>query len=178
MADLLPGGNLVEELKFREFRGDDIFLLLPFLAKLGITDEIVSVMNGAAVAPKVPVFDRPYEELNDEEKSEFDRAKKDQEVFLETRGQKIIAQLINKALLNLPSIRGDVNELIASATGKTAAEIGGLPLKAYLNVLIRFFSQPSILEAFTSAASLIGFQAASTSSETSSGADTAIQSAS
>jgi type IV secretory pathway VirB2 component (pilin) len=118
-------------MKIRKLRGDDLFLLLPIIAKLDVKDELVSIMDKGSSRKKGTAA--------------------------ETRqaGIEAMASIVQKALSNLGAIKDDLNELLANLTGSTAEKIAALSLSSYVGLVISLFKSDDIKEVFTSAATLL-----------------------
>ncbi len=66
-----------------------------------------------------------------------------------------IAGLIQKALLNIKSVKADLNSLLADLAGVGVKEIQALGASDYTKLVISLFKKHDFKEVFTSAASLL-----------------------
>lgn len=124
-------------LKLRALRGDDIFPLLAILNKLDVVDELAAMFTGTAVSG---------ENLKG-------LTKKQLEAKTEEIGTKVLANIAKKALINIASIRDDLNEFLASLAEKDVAEIKELSMLDYLNGVKAIFQDPQFKDFFTSISS-------------------------
>ena len=124
-------------LKLRALRGDDIFPLLAILNKLDVVDELTAIFTGTAVSGT----------------SLKGLTKKQLEAKTEEIGTKVLANLAKKALVNIASVREDLNEFIASLSEKDVAEIKELSMIDYLNSVKAIFKDPQFKDFFTSISS-------------------------
>lgn len=128
-------------MKMRELRGDDVFMVLAILGKLELKDELVKV----------------FEEGRKSGSGKMTKAE------IEARGVKVTAALLQQVLRNIGVVKDDINALLAELTGASVDEIKRLPLKDYTALIIEFTRKPDLREVFTSAASLLTDDPASTS---------------
>jgi hypothetical protein len=129
-------------MELRELRGDDLFTILPIIAKLDIKDQLTSLFDGSGVdaetAKKLANKKITKEERND---------------IAQKQGGKILIGLLQQALMNINKIKGDINDLLADLTGESVEKIKDLPVNEYVSLLIKFFKKPELKEVFTSAVS-------------------------
>lgn len=124
-------------LKLRAMRGDDIFPLLAIFNKLDIADELTGMFTGSTANA---------EELKGLNKKQLEA--KTSEI-----GTKVLASLAKKALTNIASIHDELNELLASLSGKEVAEIKEISMIDYLNGVKDIFKDPQFKDFFTSISS-------------------------
>lgn len=129
-------------MEIRNLRGDDVFLVLNILGKLELKDELVKVFG---------------------EFGGDDKKKKLTEKEIQQRGMNVMAALLQQVLRNILAVKEDVNALLADLTGKSIKEIKNLGAAEYTRLLVQLFKNPEIKEVFTSAASLMADETASTS---------------
>ncbi|MED0689958.1 hypothetical protein [Bacillus licheniformis] len=135
-------------LEMRELKGDDLFTLLSIVGKLDIKDEFVSIFEQNAEAGKVVPMDKKKKEPTKAEKAKA-------EAEAEKRGMEAMATLLQKVLMNIGKIKGDINALLADLTGKPLKEIQNLGLKEYTGLIIGFFKKEELKDFFSSIASLM-----------------------
>lgn len=61
---------------------------------------------------------------------------------------KMIGKVVKLVLANLDTIRPELNGMLAKLTGKTADEIGKMPLVTYILLIKAFFAKPELKELF------------------------------
>jgi hypothetical protein len=115
-------------MELRNLRGDDLFLILPILAKLIDKGELEAIFKAG------------------ENKQGEDPA---------NLGASIISGLIQKALVNIKDIRGELNSLLSELTGESVKKIQTLGISEYTGLIIALFKKPELKEVFTSAALLL-----------------------
>lgn len=133
-------------LEMRELKGDDLFVLLSIVGKMDIKDEFIGIFEKN-------VADAKTADRKKKEPTKAELAK--QEAEAEKRGMEAMANLLQKSLINLGNIKGDMNSLFADLTGKTKKEIEGLGLKEYTALILAFFKKPELADFFSSIASLL-----------------------
>ena len=126
-------------MEIRNLRGDDVFTVLSILGKLELKDELVKVFN----------------EFSGEDK-------KLTEAQIQKRGMNVMASLLQQVLRNIMVVKEDINSLLSDLTGKDIEEIKNLGAAEYTKLVIQLFKNPEIKEVFTSAASLMTDETAST----------------
>ena len=135
-------------LEMRELKGDDLFTLLSIVGKLDIKDEFIKMFENNSNADKVVPMDRQKKEPTKAEKAK-------QEAEAEKRGMEVMANLLQKVLVNIGTIKKDINSLLADLTGQTVKDIQNLGLKEYTALVIAFFKKPELADFFSSIASLL-----------------------
>lgn len=135
-------------LEMRELKGDDLFTLLSIVGKMDIKDEFIKMFENNSNADKVVPMDRQKKEPTKAEKAK-------QEAEAEKRGMEAMAGLLQKVLVNVGKIKGDMNALFADLTGKPKKDIESLGLKEYTALIIGFFKKPELADFFSSIASLL-----------------------
>jgi len=126
-------------MEIRNLRGDDVFTVLSILGKLELKDELVKVFN----------------EFSGEDK-------KLTEAQIQKRGMNVMASLLQQVLRNIMVVKEDINSLLSDLTEKDIEEIKNLGAAEYTKLVIQLFKNPEIKEVFTSAASLMTDETAST----------------
>ena len=66
-----------------------------------------------------------------------------------------MAGMLQKVLLNIKNIKGDINNLLSEMTGEDLQTIKDLNLKDYTGLVIAFFKKPELADFFSSIASLL-----------------------
>ena len=135
-------------LEMRELKGDDLFTLLSIVGKLDIKDEFMKMFEDNSNAGKVEPMDKQKKEPTKAEKAK-------QEAEAEKRGMEVMANLLQKVLMNLGTVKKDINSLLADLTGQTVKDIQNLGLKEYTALVIAFFKKPELADFFSSIASLL-----------------------
>lgn len=135
-------------LEMRELKGDDLFTLLSIVGKLDIKDEFIKMFEDNSNAGKVVPMDKQKKEPTKAEKAK-------QEAEAEKRGMEVMANLLQKVLMNLGTVKKDINSLLADLTGQTVKDIQNLGLKEYTALVITFFKKPELADFFSSIASLL-----------------------
>lgn len=135
-------------LEMRELKGDDLFILLSIVGKLDIKDEFIKMFeNNIETAEVIPMDHKKKEPT----KAELAK----QEAEAEKRGMEAMASVLQKVLLNLSHIKGDINSLLADLTGQSVKTIEALGLKEYTGLVIGFFKKEELADFFSSIASLL-----------------------
>ena len=143
-------------LEMRELKGDDLFTLLSIVGKLDIKDEFVHIFeNNTEASQKVVPLDHLTKKptIAQLDKAEADKAKAAAEA--EKRGMEAMAGMLQKVLLNIKNIKGDINNLLSEMTGEDLQTIKDLNLKDYTGLVIAFFKKPELADFFSSIASLL-----------------------
>ncbi|UNY50232.1 hypothetical protein [Stenotrophomonas phage vB_SmeS_BUCT704] len=135
-------------LEMRELKGDDLFTLLSIVGKLDIKDEFIKMFENNSNTDKVVPMDKQKKEPTKAEKAK-------QEAEAEKRGMEVMANLLQKVLVNIGTIKKDINSLLADLTGQTVKDIQNLGLKEYTALVITFFKKPELADFFSSIASLL-----------------------
>lgn len=143
-------------LEMRELKGDDLFTLLSIVGKLDIKDEFVKMFeNNVDASPKVVPMDHKKKEPTKKELEAQAKAKEKAEQDAEKRGMQAMAGMLQKVLLNIKTVKTDVNSLLADLTGEDLKVIQDLGLKDYTSLLMAFFKKPELGDFFSSIASLL-----------------------
>lgn len=143
-------------LEMRELRGDDMFSLLAIVGKLDIKDDFVEIFEkNVEESSKVVPMDHQEKKLTKKQQEAADKAAKEAEKAIQRRGMQVMAGLLQKVMVNIKSIKPEINELLAELTGLTVAEIKGLGLKDYTGLVVGFFQKPELKDFFSSIASLL-----------------------
>lgn len=133
-------------LEMRELKGDDLFILLSIVGKLDIKDEFIKMFENNIETAKVIPMDHKKKEPT---KAELAK----QEAEAEKRGMEAMASVLQKVLLNLSHIKGDINSLLADLTGQSVKTIEALGLKEYTGLVISFFKKEELADFFSFIAS-------------------------
>ena len=149
----------------RELRGDDLFTILSILGKLDVKDDLIAAFDqGKQSSVQLP--GAKLEKKKTKSELEVEKAQLDKEA--EARGIRIVAAIVQRVLLNISVVKGDINSLLADLTSKTDQEIVKLGIVQYTGLVVGLFKKPEIREVFTLAASLLTEQAPETATETAS----------
>ena len=105
-------------LEMRELKGDDLFTLLSIVGKMDIKDEFIKMFENNSNADKVVPMDRQKKEPTKAEKAK-------QEAEAEKRGMEVMANLLQKVLVNISTIKKDINGLNdgLEKTGKQVKQV-------------------------------------------------------
>lgn len=140
----------------RELRGDDLFSLLSIVGKLDIKDEFVEMFErNVESTEKVVPLDRKAKEPTKAEQKKIDAAKAKAEKEAQRRGMEMGAKMLQKTLMNLKTIKFDINELLADLTATDIPTISALGLAEYTALIMGFFKKPELADFFSSIASLM-----------------------
>lgn len=140
----------------RELKGDDLFTLLGIVGKLDIKDEFIKMFEeNVDVTHKVMPMDHKKKEPTKKELESQAKAKAKAEIEAQKRGMEVAANMLQKVLLNIKSIKPEINGLLADLTDKEVAEIQDLNLKDYTALLVAFFKKKELADFFSSIASLL-----------------------
>lgn len=143
-------------LEMRELKGDDLFTLLGIVGKLDIKDEFIKMFeDNADATPKVVPMDFKKKEPTKKELEQQAKAKAKAEKEAQKRGMEAAANMLQKVLLNIKSIKPEINGLLADLTDKEVEEIQDLNLKDYTALLVAFFKKKELGDFFSSIASLL-----------------------
>lgn len=135
-------------LEMRELKGDDLFTLLSIIGKLDIKDEFMKMFEDNSSASKVVPMDKQKKEPTKAEKAKL-------EAEAEKRGMEAMGNILQKVLMNIGTIKKDINNLLADLTGQTVKDIQILNLKDYTALILAFFKKPELADFFSSIASLM-----------------------
>jgi hypothetical protein len=97
----------------KKLSADNLFTLVGLVQKLDVANEIAEMFQTEELEGK------DLEGLED---------------FAEQRGKTFVVSLINKVLQNLPSVKDEVNLILASVTGKTLEELSDISAIAYIKL--------------------------------------------
>lgn len=143
-------------IEMRELRGDDLFTLLAIVGKLDIKDEFVKMFerNISATSNVVPM-DHKDKEPTKAELAKIKKAKDKAEKEAQKRGIEMGASMLQKVLINLKTVKPEVNALLSELTGLEINKIHELGLKDYTSLVVGFFKKPELTDFFESIASLL-----------------------
>ncbi|EPI05045.1 hypothetical protein D920_00140 [Enterococcus faecalis 13-SD-W-01] len=140
----------------RELKGDDLFSLLSIVGKLDIKDEFVEMFEkNVENAEKVVPLDHKTKEPTKAELKKIAAAKAKEEKEAQKRGIEMGAKMLQKTMLNLKTVKVDINELLAELTGTDISTISTLGLTEYTALIVNFFKKPELVDFFKSIASLL-----------------------
>lgn len=129
-------------IELRELRGTDLFPILTILGKLEIKDDFVALFsadNKKKVAPQDHQKKKPT-------KKELEELEKEREAEIERRGVEIVADLIQRVLLNAGKVENELNSLLASVSNKSKKEVDEMSLEEYAELVVAFFKKPELLD--------------------------------
>lgn len=106
-------------LEMRDLNGQDTFLMLPIVAKLGISDVIKFVENQRGKYAD--------DELSSEEVDDI--------------GVEMFAKAFEMIVADIDKVRKDINKLLASVCNTTQKEIESLGFTEYNMLIINLFTQ-------------------------------------
>lgn len=132
-------------IELRELKGKDLFPVLTILGKLDVKDDFVKLFKGE---------DQPKKQPADKKKKAPTKAEKEElEKQIEERGILIVADLVQRVLLNIEKVEDDINRLLARLGGVSKEEIDDLSLDEYAGLLKSFFTKPELKDFFRQLAS-------------------------
>jgi len=140
-------------LKMRELRGDDLFYVLPILAKVGVSDDLVKLFKDKSDTETIPAKQLPQD--HKKKKVIVVEEKISQEQKVKDEGAKIIARLIRSALTNLAAARPDLNSFLALLTETNVETIEQLGIVDYTQLVVTFFKKPELMSFFKLLVSLM-----------------------
>ena len=142
-------------LEMRELRGDDLFVLLNIIGKIGIEDEIISLFEGTTA----PLDPKKVEAIKKANAGDEDAIAKElsklMEKLLERRGMEVAAKLAMKVFRNIELAKNEINQILADVCNVKVDKIQELGLKEYTEQVIAFFKKPELVDFFKSLASLL-----------------------
>ena len=142
-------------LELRELKGDDLFTMLGIVGKLDIKDEFVGIFKRNASITSIQPQDHLKKAPTKKEKEALELKKAQEEKAAEERGTEAMAGLLQKVLVNLGSIKTDLNRFLAELAGVSVTDIQELGLMEYSSLVIGFFKKPELTDFFKSIASLL-----------------------
>ena len=132
-------------LEMRELRGDDMFILLSIVGKLDIKDEFVEMFSEN--------IDSMPQDCKEKEPTNAEKLELEKKA--EKQGMKLMANIMQKFLINAKTLKVELNELLADLTSTDIETIKSLGLKEYTKLIMDFFKKEELKDFFTSIASLI-----------------------
>lgn len=142
-------------LEMRELKGDDLFTLLSIVGKLDIKDEFMKMFEKNVAAETIVPMDHQTKTPTKAELVKIAKIKAAEDKEAQKRGMEMMAEMLQKTLLNLKVIKLDINELLAELTATDVKTISDLGLKEYTALIIRFFKKPELADFFSSIATLM-----------------------
>lgn len=141
--------------EMRELMGDDLFVLLNIISRLGIKEDIVKMFQGSAEL----VSAQQVETLKKKHKGDDAALEKALNELLtkafEGRGMAMMAELLIRVLENLIHVKDDLNKLLADVCAVDIKTIKELGLKDYTELVVGFFKKPDLVDFMRLLASLI-----------------------
>ena len=141
--------------EMRELMGDDLFVLLNIISRLGIKEDIVKMFQGSAEL----VSTQQVETLKKKHKGDDAALEKALNELLtkafEGRGMAMMAELLIRVLENLIHVKDDLNKLLADVCAVDIKTIKELGLKDYTELVVGFFKKPDLVDFMRLLASLI-----------------------
>lgn len=132
--------------KMRELMGDDLFVLLNIVSRLGIKEDILKLFQGSSDM----VSAQQVEALKKKHKGDDAALEKALNELLtkafEGRGMAMMAELLVRVLENLVHVKDDLNKLLADVCGVTPKQIKELGLKDYTELVVGFFKKPDLVD--------------------------------
>ena len=120
--------------EMRELMGDDLFVLLNIISRLGIKEDIVKMFQGSAEL----VSAQQVETLKKKHKGDDAALEKALNELLtkafEGRGMAMMAELLIRVLENLIHVKDDLNKLLADVCAVDIKTIKELGLKDYTKI--------------------------------------------
>lgn len=144
-------------LEMRELKGDDLFTLLSIVGKLDIKEEFINMFeeNIKAEETKPKPQDHKDKKPTKKELAEILRKKTEKEAAAQKRGMNMMANLMQKVLVNAGKLKTDINSLFSDLTGENIKKIQSLNLMEYTGLIMAFFKKEELKDFFTSIASLL-----------------------
>lgn len=144
-----------KELVMRKLKGDDLFKLLSLIGKLDIKDEFVTFFAGDDEVKHIELADFKGKKPTKAEQKQLDENIALQEKEAEKLGVRMMANVMQKIMVNASNMKEDINELLADLTDEDIQTIEELGLTAYTKLLIGFFKKEELKDFFISIASLL-----------------------
>ena len=142
-------------LEMRELRGDDLFVLLNIIGKVGIEEELVALFEGTTA----PLDPKKVEAIKKENKGDEEAIKAELDKLmnklLERRGMEVSAKLIMKVFRNIELAKNEINQMLANVCNVDIKTIKELGLKDYTEQVIAFFKKPELVDFIRSLVSLL-----------------------
>lgn len=143
-------------IEMRELRGDDLYTLLGIVGKLDVKDDFVGLFEkNISETDNIVPMDFKDKEPTKAQQKKIDEAKAKEDAEATKRGMEMAANLMQKVLLNIKTIKVEINELLSDLTGLSVQEVKELGLKDYTSLVVRFFKKPELRDFFESIASLL-----------------------
>lgn len=123
---------------------DDIFQVLELIEKLDLVDTLKDLFKGELRDKIISNYKKDEKNKNDKKEKE-----KSEQLINESVGFDIMVELGGLAVRRIPMAKQEINDLLASLTGKTAEEIGQLPIAIYIGLVKDFFTHNDFKELST-----------------------------
>ena len=128
----------------RPLMADDIFQVLALIEKLDLVDTLKDLFKGELRDKIISNYKKDEKNKNDKKEKE-----KSEQLINESVGFDIMVELGGLAVRRIPMAKQEINDLLASLTGKTAEEIGQLPIAIYIGLVKDFFTHNDFKELST-----------------------------
>ena len=132
----------MDKITMRPLMADDIFQVLALIEKLDLVDTLKDLFKGE-------LRDKIISNYKKDEKNKNDKKEKSEQLINESVGFDIMVELGGLAVRRIPMAKQEINDLLASLTGKTAEEIGQLPIAIYIGLVKDFFTHNDFKELST-----------------------------
>ncbi len=123
---------------------DDIFQVLELIEKLDLVDTLKDLFKGELRDKIISNYKKDEKNKNDKKEKE-----KSEQLINESVGFDIMVELGGLAVRRIPMAKQEINDLLASLTGKTPEEIGQLPIAIYIGLVKDFFTHNDFKELST-----------------------------
>lgn len=144
-----------EKLELRTLSGGEVFPILEIVDKLGLLDQIESIIEDIQTDTKVLqdtlteelIKDgTPLEDITTELLNQDPRAKE--------LGMKVGVKIGKIVVKRIPLAQKEINELLAKLTGTSQKEIKEISIGEYIRLVMDFFKKPELKELFGQVSSL------------------------
>lgn len=132
----------MDKITMRPLMADDIFQVLALIEKLDLVDTLKDLFKGE-------LRDKIISNYKNDGKNKNDKKEKSEQLINESVGFDIMVELGGLAVRRIPMAKQEINDLLASLTGKTAEEIGQLPIATYIGLVKDFFTHNDFKELST-----------------------------
>lgn len=132
----------MDKITMRPLMADDIFQVLALIEKLDLVDTLKDLFKGE-------LRDKIISNYKNDGKNKNDKKEKSEQLINESVGFDIMVELGGLAVRRIPMAKQEINDLLASLTGKTPEEIGQLPIAIYIGLVKDFFTHNDFKELST-----------------------------